>query len=172
MNCKQSSAIVIDQIVSILNKLPDQSFNQPLDVFNGSTLGQHFRHILDFYHCILKGVEKDRLDYSDRERNLLMEQSTEHASIAFRNMYDKILNLCEMDQLDVIADFSTEDSNDRPVVKSSVGRELMYAYDHAIHHLAIIKIGVKSSFPEISLNQNVGVAPSTIKHHSGNQKHG
>lgn len=172
MDCKTSSTIVIDQIISILDKLDDQSFSKPLEVFNGSSLGQHFRHILDFYKCILVGAEKETLDYSARERDLMIEQSSEHASLAFKKLYKGIQDLCEVDMLNVLADFSSSDTLDRPVVKSSVGRELMYAYDHAIHHLAIIKIGIRSDFPQISLNKDIGVAPSTIKHRSGNHKAG
>jgi len=172
MDCKKSSAIIFDQIISIIDKLDDQSFRQPLEIFNGSSLGQHFRHILDFYNCILKGAEKETLDYSSRERDLMLEQSTEHATLAFRQLFEGIQSLCEIDELNVLADFSANDTKERPLVKSSVGRELMYAYDHAIHHLAIIKIGIKSDFPQISLNKDIGVAPSTIKHRSGNQKAG
>jgi hypothetical protein len=70
--------------------------------------------------------------------------------------------------LKVVADFSTNKDSFRPQVDSSVGRELMYAFDHAIHHIAIIKIGIKAAFPQIQIPQEIGVAPSTIRYHSHN----
>ena len=49
-------------------------------------------------------------------------------------------------------------------IHSSIGRELMYAYDHAIHHLAMVKIGMNVHYPEVSINKDLGVAPSTLKY--------
>ena len=39
----------------------------------------------------------------------------------------------------------------------------MFAYDHALHHLAIIKMGLLSAFPQIKVDENMGVSPATLK---------
>jgi hypothetical protein len=36
-------------------------------------------------------------------------------------------------------------------------------YDHAVHHLAIIKIGIRCSFPQWIIDRDLGVSPSTLK---------
>ena len=43
-------------------------------------------------------------------------------------------------------------------------RELMYGYDHAIHHLALIRIGFESVHT-IQLPSYFGVARSTLSFH-------
>ena len=43
-------------------------------------------------------------------------------------------------------------------------RKPMYAYDHAVHHLAMIKIGMKEACPAVRVGKNIGAAPSTVKH--------
>jgi hypothetical protein len=52
----------------------------------------------------------------------------------------------------------------RPMATSSIGRELLYAYDHAVHHLAIIKLGIKAEIPDVEIDSNIGVAASTLRH--------
>jgi uncharacterized damage-inducible protein DinB len=163
MNCAESSKVVLQQIQAILNQLSDDQYSRPLDVFNGSTLGQHFRHILDFYCAVLKAAGSGQLDYGDRARDKGVELYTSHALASFEQITKGILELSDDEQIEVITDFHTDTEAERPKVVSSIGRELMYAYDHAVHHLAIIKIGIKSHCPDVILNPHVGVAPSTIK---------
>jgi hypothetical protein len=42
-------------------------------------------------------------------------------------------------------------------------RELAYDLEHSIHHQAIIKIAMKNLNSEYALNENFGVARSTIR---------
>ncbi|MBK7410731.1 MAG: hypothetical protein IPJ40_23365 [Saprospirales bacterium] len=56
--------------------------------------------------------------------------------------------------LPVQADFIPEEEAPRPTVQSSVGRELMYAFDHAVHHLAIVKMGLRQAQPDLPCRKN------------------
>ena len=55
------------------------------------------------------------------------------------------------------------DADTEYALASSVGRELGFAAHHAIHHLAMIKIGLRCHFPHIQIDRDLGVSPSTIK---------
>ena len=46
---------------------------------------------------------------------------------------------------------------------TSLQRELVYNIEHAIHHMAIIRIAIEQDFPSIKLDKNFGIAYSTIK---------
>ena len=168
MSCAKNSQLVFDQISSILAQITDEDYQMPLELLGGSTMGKHFRHILDFYKCIVVSDSVDQLDYSTRDRSPTIENSTEHARASYLRLHKEIDQLDENHQLTVISDFHNNDDTHRPHVQSTIGRELMYAYDHAIHHLAIIKIGIKAVFPYIAIDQSLGIAPSTIKfnHHT------
>ena len=76
----------------------------------------------------------------------------------------KVENLEVEHQVMVCSSFIADESVALKSISSSVGRELMYAYDHAIHHLAMIKIGMQIDFPMIEISKNLGVAPSTLKY--------
>lgn len=166
MNCSESSRMIIAQIKGVLEQLTDADYSKPLDVFNGSTLGQHFRHILDFYNCVVKASKEGRLDYCYRDRDKGIEEFTNHALKGFQTLANELKSLEDDMPLEIVTDFHVDNEVERAKVKSSVGRELMYAYDHAVHHLAIIKIGIKTNCPYVVIDRNIGVAPSTIKYQS------
>jgi len=171
MNGKEGTIHIANQITALLDQIDRYFYAKPLDVFNGSTLGQHFRHIVEFYHCLFLGIDNDGLiDYAGRQRNLKIEKDPVFAKQAFQQVLHAVAQLEEHKELSVKADFSSEDSNGRPVFQSSVGRELMFAYDHAIHHLAIIKIGLQSDAPQVKIDPDLGIAPSTLKYRTtGNE---
>ena len=68
------------------------------------------------------------------------------------------------------SEFCDTADDERPVYISSMGRELQYAFDHAIHHLAIIRMGLETHFPEIPVDKDLGVAPSTLKFRNSSQR--
>ena len=164
MNSKEGTLQMNGAILRLLENIEDADYRKNLPMFSGSSLGSHFRHILDFYTCLLKGIDEGIVDYAKRERDPSIESNTHAAQQAFERINDAIALLNDNCPLTVRADFS---GDERPLVQSSIGRELMFAYDHTIHHLAIIKIGIISNFPSISIDENLGVAPSTLKNQSG-----
>ena len=159
MNCIEGTQEITRQITGILRQLDREAFSRQLEVFDGASLGQHFRHILDFYLCLLR-------DYASRERNPALERDPEQAKQVFEFIAEAVQEIQEESALTVRADFSSCAAGERPIVASSAGRELMFAYDHAIHHLAIIRMGIQAAFPTLALDENLGVAPSTIKFRS------
>jgi uncharacterized damage-inducible protein DinB len=164
MNCKQGTDIIIHQILELLESIDNQTYREPIAIFKGSTIGQHFRHILDFYNCLARGAASGLIDYALRERNLLVETDTAFAHQSFREVASAIHQFQETTKVEIKADFTADNNAVRPIVSSSLGRELMYAYDHAVHHLAMIKMGLRVAFPHIKVEENVGIAPSTLKH--------
>ena len=164
MNCKQGTSLIIEQMIDLLEKLSSEQYGQPLKLFNGSTIGQHFRHIFDCYKCLHRVAESGRVDYAKRERDILIETNPTHAIDKFMEVKQNCASLDEELAVEIVADFSSDLNSARPVVRSTVGRELMYAYDHAVHHLAMIKMGLKEACPKVQVDKNLGVAPSTVKH--------
>jgi hypothetical protein len=168
MTTLESVSLINKQIQGILDQLSDKQYALNLDIFNGSSVGMHIRHIFDFYDCIVNGCNCDSIDYNQRERNPNIEQNRVSAISAFTQLASIAKGLNDANTINVVTDFSIDENEQRPSVTSSIGRELMYAYDHAVHHLAIIKMGIKSSFPEVVLDSHIGIAPSTIKYQSKN----
>ena len=151
---------LVQQINHVISQLDTAQYHRPLPEFNGSSLGQHFRHILEFFQCLEDGVQSGTVDYAARNRNPVYETNPEIASAAFEAFNHALPNFDLTLPVQVRAEFG---SDNRPCYESTVGRELLFVYDHAIHHLAIIKIGLICHYPEISVDKDLGVSPSTVK---------
>lgn len=160
MQAKDALLLTIHQVADLLSQLAPHEYRQPLPEFDGSTLGQHFRHILEFFICLERGVPDGLVDYASRERNLLFEDSPGVALSALQAFVIALEDLQPNTSVELKAEFG---GVERPCYQSTVGRELAFVYDHAIHHLAMIKVGLRCRFPHIQIDRDLGVSPSTIK---------
>ncbi len=164
MDFKQGSSQMIHQITGLLDSISPEQYSQNLDIFKGSTLGQHFRHILDFYLVLLNHYQSGLVDYTLRERDAKLETDPRYAMATFEQVLGKVDQLDEQFPLKVKADLLFCSEGERPLIPTSIGRELMYAYEHAVHHLAIIRIGIENAFPDLEIANEIGIAPATIKY--------
>ena len=163
MTPKEGTRFILQQLTEVLSLIPEKAYAQPLEIFNGSSIGQHFRHIYNFYEILFANWQKGIIDYAARQRETQVEKSPHAATLGLKQLITQLTDLNEDSPLQILSDFSSEQSEERQLVSSTLGRELAYAFDHTIHHLAIIKIGIKTAFPTITLPENLGVAPSTLR---------
>lgn len=160
MQANNAILAVVQQIHHVLEQLEPHEYRRQLPEFEGSTLGQHFRHILEFFQCLEQGTRSGTVDYAARERNLIYEDNPNLTATAFNSFAEALQYFDTSENIEIKAEFGGQV---RPSYTSTVGRELMFVYDHAIHHLAIIKIGLICHFPHVQADKDLGVSPSTIK---------
>ncbi len=151
---------MLSQVADLVKKFNPQEFTKGIPVLNNSTIGQHVRHIVEFYVCLFEGSVSGVVNYEDRERNRLLETVPDF-------VLEKIKDcqyLIENENLEksillkhLIGDLLCE-------IPTSLARELIYLAEHSIHHFAIIKIGMAQAFLQKSLPTNFGVADSTIRY--------
>jgi uncharacterized damage-inducible protein DinB len=163
MDAKKGLALVHRQTTEILAQISAEDFTTPLELFNGATLGQHFRHILDFFQCLAQAAVSGIVDYARRQRDPLPEKDPQTAALLFQQVLDEIGKMQENSPLLMRADFMGTAEADRPLYASSAGREMTFVHDHAIHHMAMIQMGIREYFPYIVRSEHFGVAPSTVK---------
>ena len=150
---------VLHQLTEAINQLEHQDYKKPLETLSGSSIGQHVRHVIEFYQCMMKGYEKEIINYDLRVRDKMIEESREFAMQCISKiLFDlKTADLSKKITLEVIYDQRIE-------LSTTMERELVYNIEHAIHHMALIKIGIKVIDPKIILPEEFGVAASTIRH--------
>jgi len=163
MDAQQGTLLITGQMSDLLQRLPLAVYTCPVPLFHGSTVGQHFRHVLEFYTCLIEGSATAQVDYSSRKRNDALSENPATALVALEYITAAIRHLDAQQLLHVQSEFG-ETAGDGPAYLSSLGRELQYAFDHAVHHLAIIRMGMEAYFPEVPVSADLGIAPSTIKH--------
>ncbi|MEZ4982040.1 MAG: hypothetical protein R2769_10740 [Saprospiraceae bacterium] len=110
MTCSEGNFDIFRQIQSTLKNISAEQYTMPLEVFDGSTIGKHFRHIYDFYFCIEKSLHTGNLDYCARERHPLIESDPEFASKSFQKCLNALKNSNDEQKVTVLADFSSNTS--------------------------------------------------------------
>ena len=152
----------LQQIKILLQDLTDENFKKRCDTLFSSTVGQHVRHILEFYICLLNGIESGVINYDKRKRQKELETETELSISKISKIITKLENISEDRTLEVKANFGTS-SNQDFTLNSSVYRELGYCLEHSVHHQALIKTALQEHQCLELITKSFGVAASTIR---------
>lgn len=150
----------LKRLIESLNHLGETNYSKSLDILSQSSLGQHFRHIIEFYQILKKSTKSGIINYDKRERHKDLEECLNAANIATA----EIINWLEKDIDDRYLKLRQMSSGS--TLDSSLKRELQYVYEHTTHHMAIIKIAMRSINPDLELNGSFGVADSTVAYQS------
>ena len=151
------------QLRSLLNSLDETEYTRQHEILSGATIGQHMRHILEFYLLLVTGSFTGTISYDKRERNPRIENSLAFAIDTINLLIPAMGLLKEKDPVELEADYTTDGSSGNNV-NSSVGRELAYCIEHSIHHQALIKAGLIVSGLSHVIDDDFGVAYSTIRY--------
>jgi len=162
MKIKETAQLIYNQLQHVLQQLDNSQYVQEIDLLE-TTIGKHTRHIVNFYEAIALKSECVALNYDNRQREVLLETNIDFLLNRFEETIAAFDCLEEDETILLISNFDTT-NNDDYALKTSMGRELLYAFEHAVHHMAIIKIGLKHAFSEVEIAPDFGIAPSTIKY--------
>ena len=69
----------LQQAETLLERLEDRQYREPVATFYGSSVGGHLRHCLEHYCSLLAGLGDGRVDYDDRRRDERLETKTAEA---------------------------------------------------------------------------------------------
>ena len=160
MTIQQSVQAIFKQLELSLLQLSDDEYCKKIDTLSEATIGQHVRHVIEMFACLQDGYLTTIVNYENRKRDFLIETSR----IAAVNMMKQIAaSLFEENKELVLEAGFDENSFDLSLIPSNYFREIAYNLEHAIHHMALIKIGI-AAVAEVALPPGYGVASSTIKY--------
>lgn len=154
----QTTMDIFEQLAALSSRMSRSDFSKPLDQLNGNSVGMHMRHIIEFYDCLVRGYVAGLVNYDKRAH----DTGCENDPVAAVHEMERIARLIPVlgdKPLALEAGYAGEE--DFVSVMSSFNRELIYNIEHAIHHMAIIRIAAEAAFPLISLPDDFGVAYST-----------
>lgn len=151
---------ILLQLKELISQVNNDDYTKSLDVFSGSTTGMHSRHIVEFFTCILEQADSKTICYDNRKRELILERD-KHALLDRIDKINSKLNEANHDfELTIVSTLCNTTLN----TPSSISREFLYAIEHAVHHMAILKIGVNLNFRNVTIPQNFGIAESTVRY--------
>jgi hypothetical protein len=149
----------LDLLRELLEKLTPEQYMRKTGFLSGASIGAHTRHIIELLNCAITGYESGEVDYVNRHRDFDLETNLDKALKALKNVMtdaeksDKVLSL--------LAEGGDGDAQTK--VGTTYFREIAYNAEHAVHHLALIKVALL----EMNLNfiePDFGMAESTLKY--------
>ena len=151
---------IFDQLSEVLQQLTCEAYKQPSSVLNGATIGQHVRHTIELFQCLLNGYEHGTVNYESRNRDIAIETNRQLAHYLLTEIAGKLH--VPNKELQLLS-FYNEEQDEVITVATNFHREVVYNLEHAIHHMALIRIGIQEVCA-ITLKEDFGVAPATIQY--------
>jgi len=148
----------LNSLVHVLMQLPKlNSYAAPCNALSNATIGQHTRHIIELYQCLLAGYVTGEVNYDNRKRDTALENEVSAAVDAVKEIQ---VNLEQPDK--TVRIFCTD--HDQAVsIESNYYREVLYNLEHCIHHQALIKVALLS-LKDVQVAEDFGVASSTLQY--------
>lgn len=147
----------LKELYRILATVSPELYTKKSRYLFGSSIGQHMRHILEMYEVVLEGYEYGRFSFDKRSRKLILEENIDEMLSAIQKINSGI-NKEDKELICILYD----NENNEQQLRTTYFRELLYCFEHGIHHQALIKVALKE-FKWKEIPENFGVAPSTIK---------
>jgi hypothetical protein len=163
MNISKACIHILDQLAALIHEIDERDFAKPSEALSKSTVGQHLRHTLEFFICLEQGFKNGIVNYDKRAHDKLIESDKFIALNTIGGISDFVqnLNVNKPLKLEVGYDLLKEEF---VTIDTNATRELVYNIEHAVHHMAIMKIGVREVAPYIKLPSDFGVAASTVRY--------
>lgn len=161
---------VLRQGESLLRKIDNDKYTQKVRPAFKSAIGGHSRHCLDHFQSLLNGLDADEINYDHRDRDPRIENDREFALAETQRILDAFQSI-PATFLDCPVNVRSQVNyavDQAPLIASTIGRELMYAVAHTIHHYALIAI--ICGLLDVPVPEGFGVAPSTLKYQAEQQK--
>jgi uncharacterized damage-inducible protein DinB len=155
---------ILDQLRGMLTQIRDEDYSRGSVALSGSSIGQHLRHTLEFFVCLENGYEKGTINYDKRSHDKVLETDKSIALITIDRVHS-FLQQADLEKnlhLEVNYNIGQDETE---TLNTTGKRELVYNIEHAVHHMALIKIGIRELAPYVELNKEFGVAASTIRYH-------
>jgi hypothetical protein len=147
----------LEELKDLLTQMSDADYVLPCHELSEANIGEHTRHIIEMFQCLLSQYDGGIVNYDHRQRNKQIQTETQFAITQIEAIQNAIAkdnkNLSLQQHID----------GKEILIESNYFRELLYNLEHCIHHQALIKVAILMQ-GKLQLNENFGVARSTIEY--------
>lgn len=153
----QSVTHNLSQLSMLLQQMTDEFYTMPVTELGGASVGEHIRHIIELYECLLSRYDEGVVNYDDRKRDKTLQSNksaaTERIEVVSAALLKHNKNLILRQMV----------GGSMMEFESNYYRELLYNFEHTIHHQALIKVAL-INIKDIAISEDFGVAPSTLQY--------
>ncbi|MBX7108396.1 MAG: DinB family protein [Chitinophagales bacterium] len=159
-----NAGYIFDQLQFLLQNLTDEQYMRSPEIFSGASVGKHYRHIIEFFQCVAFSGATDTICYDNRARDISIENNRQVAAGLLAELKQELAEIDSSHKLTLIGNLASGEDATDAYIGTTLFREFHYAVEHAIHHMAIIKMGISQAFPGVKMPVDFGVAPSTLRY--------
>jgi hypothetical protein len=160
MQLQQAVSNIFGQLSDSLETLNHEEFARPCINLSQATIGQHVRHIIEMFQCLELGYESGVVNYENRRRDKHTEQNKDFAIFQLKEIEQGIT---KADKPLLLEGVYNDDSANIMQFPTNYYREIVYNLEHTIHHMALIRVGLKE-ITQIDVPETYGVASATVKY--------
>jgi len=153
----------LQEIKNLVASVTTNQYTYNSNLLSGASIGQHIRHILEFYLCLINEHKAGKVNYDKRERDLKLESDSAFAIYTIDKICINLILSNNESGILLEGNFSSNES-EIVTIETTFKRELAYCLEHSIHHQALIKIGLMELNIEHLISEDFGVAPATIRY--------
>ncbi len=127
----------LNQAISLLNTIENSSYTNTTVGPYHSSIGSHLRHTLDFFQCIIDGLDANEINLTQRKRDETIANDKDIAISKIREIQETFVHFTDINTDYII--HVTDDLGQGEVTVSYTLESIMaFAHSHAIHHFATI----------------------------------
>lgn len=147
----------LTELSEVIKQLSNEDYSSPCYELSNATVGEHTRHIIELFQCLENQYDSGQINYDLRKRDYLLQTNVSFAVTTINTVID----LLEKPNKSLML-FQTIDQESLTIA-TNYHRELLYNFEHCIHHQALIKVALMK-IDSISVENTFGVARSTIEY--------
>lgn len=145
----------------VLTKIPDDILVKPVPLKGFGTIGEQFRHIINYCQVLLRDYEKGTINFNDRDRDALLESDRVEINRALVDLTARVGVFLNQDPSLGLRSIFIPVAEKPPVEDGKdLGDAIDYVTDHSYHHIAAIKL--IAYIQGIEMDDESGIAPATI----------
>ncbi|MEN9336725.1 MAG: hypothetical protein RLZZ500_1712 [Bacteroidota bacterium] len=151
----QTIKTTLSGLEQVIIQLDDPFFVQPCEALSQSTIGEHTRHIIEMFQCLLDQYDTGVIDYDLRKRDKRIQTDSKVAQRSLQRILEQLV----LPNKSLLLRQSFEGKTIS--IATNFHRELLYNLEHCVHHQALIKVALLQ-FEALEVDATFGVARSTL----------
>ena len=124
-----------------------------------SSIGSHIRHALDFFDCIINGIQSNNIDLTARKRDEVISTNPDAAKNKIYEIQEQLVSFIGVNT-DYLLHVTDNLGSGKETIMYTLESILAQANTHATHHYAIISYMLQTLGVETVI-EGFGYNPST-----------
>lgn len=146
----------LNSAVALLDAIDSKTYQDTSIGPYFSSIGSHIRHTLDFFDCIITGLDTNDIDLTARKRDEVLSTDKEVAKQHIYNLQETLTSYVDVNT-DYLIHVTDNMGKGKVTVNYTLDSILCHANSHAIHHYAVIgyildQLGVTIKIPGFGYN--------------------